>query len=81
MVYDASMRPPRRQLSDQQQQRLRALLGKAQLQPSERGELAALSRNGTQAQRQEAQAKLSRGDRPTARMVGDAILRVLDEGA
>jgi hypothetical protein len=83
MVYDASMPRPAR-MTDERRQRLTRLLGKQALTPLERGELVALSRDGTPAEREQAQAKLS-GPGVTTRKVGDAIAkavgRALDQGA
>jgi hypothetical protein len=69
---------PRRALSDTERRDLTALLGRGRpLQPLERGKLRALARHGTPEQQAQADAKLNR---PTAKQVGDAIVRVLADG-
>jgi hypothetical protein len=83
MVYDASMPRPAR-MTDERRERLGRLLGKANLTPLERGELAALGRQGSQAEQEQVHAKLSRGGGVTTRQVGQAIAaavaKAMDDG-
>ena len=80
VTFDASMpRPPR--MTDDRQQRLTRLLGKQNLTPLERGELAALGRDGSAQEQEQVRARLAGRRGPSAKQVGDAIIRALDEGA
>jgi hypothetical protein len=81
MVYDASIRPPRRTLTDTQERRLTALVGMGRpLQPVERGELTALARHASVAQQDQALAKLrdSGSHAELAAAAAESLARYLD---
>jgi hypothetical protein len=91
MAQDVSMTRPQREMTDEGRARLQALLSKPTLTPVEKGELAALGRQGSQLDRDAANDKLggtsssspARRDPEFARKLGEAVgrnvARYLDE--